>query len=106
MKRTYLDLEGFKVYQKGCRLPIEGCGPDAQKHDDRRYLNKIEGIQRSRDEAAETAHHLFIEKLKGCLEPSVYASFRSRYKERIRMLNGLEKSLVKHLPESERRWIE
>ena len=30
--------------------------------------------------------------------------YRSRYKECIRMLNGLEKSLEKHLPESDRRW--
>ena len=43
-------------------------------------------------------------KLKGYIEPSVYSSYRSRYKECIRMLNGLEKSLEKHLPESERRW--
>ena len=30
--------------------------------------------------------------------------YRSRYKECIRMLNGLEKSLEKHVPESDRRW--
>ncbi len=46
----------------------------------------------------------FIAKLKGYIEPSVYSSYRSRYKECIRMLNGLEKSLEKRLPESERRW--
>ena len=43
-------------------------------------------------------------KLKGYIDQSVYGSYRSRYKECIRMLNGLEKSLEKHLPESERRW--
>ncbi|MBW1863365.1 MAG: hypothetical protein JRJ02_13485 [Deltaproteobacteria bacterium] len=43
-------------------------------------------------------------KLKGYIEQSVYSSYRSRYKECIRMLNGLYKSLEKHLPESERRW--
>ena len=43
-------------------------------------------------------------KLKGYIDQSVYSSYRSRYKECIRMLNGLEKSLEKHLPESERRW--
>ncbi len=46
----------------------------------------------------------FMAKLKGYIEPSIYSSYRSRYKECIRMLNGLEKSMEKHLPESERRW--
>jgi hypothetical protein len=48
--------------------------------------------------------HLFIERLKDNIEPSVCSSYQSRYKECIRMLSGLEKSLVKHLPESYRRW--
>ena len=43
-------------------------------------------------------------KLKGYIESSVYSSYRSRYKECIRMLNGLEKSQEKLLPELERRW--
>ena len=76
----------------------------AEKHDDRHIRNKIEGVNRSRGEAGETIHHLFIAKLKGYIDQSVYSSYRSRYKECIRMLNGLEKSLEKHLPESERRW--
>ena len=38
------------------------------------------------------------------IDESVYASYRGRYKECIRMLNGLDKSLEKRLPESERRW--
>jgi hypothetical protein len=37
----------------------------AEKHDDRHIRNKIEGINRSRGEAGETIHHLFIAKLKG-----------------------------------------
>ena len=51
-------------------------------------------------------------KLKGYIEPVVSSSYRSRYKERIRMLNDLEKSLEKHLsagsmadlPKSKHRW--
>jgi hypothetical protein len=35
------------------------------------------------------------------IDESVYASYRGRYKECIRMLNGLDKSLEKRLPESE-----
>ena len=51
-----------------------------------------------------TIHHLFIAKLKGYIDQSAYSTYRGRYKECIRMLNGLEKSLEKQLPESERRW--
>ena len=76
----------------------------AEKHDDRHIRNKIEGINRSRGEAGETIHHWFVAKLKGYIDAAVYGSYRSRYKECIRMLNGLEKSMEKHLPESERRW--
>jgi hypothetical protein len=41
---------------------------------------------------------------QGYIDPSVYNSYRNRYKECIRMLNGLEKSLEKHLPKPKRRW--
>jgi hypothetical protein len=42
--------------------------------------------------------------LKKYVSSDNYESFKSRYKECIRMLNGLEKSLERHLPESDRRW--
>src|SRR5206468_6328710 len=35
----------------------------------------------------------------------VYESFRAKYKECIRMLNGLEKTLERKLPEGERGWV-
>ena len=76
----------------------------AEKNDDRHLRNKIEGVNRSRGEAAETIHHLFVAKLKSYLAASVFDTYRTRYKECIRMLNGLERSLEKHLPESARRW--
>jgi four helix bundle protein len=76
----------------------------AEKNDDRHIRNKIEGVNRSRGEAAETIHHLFMAKLKGYITEKVYIEFRSRYKECIRMLNGLEKTLERKLPERERRW--
>jgi hypothetical protein len=41
---------------------------------------------------------------KAYVTAEVYASFRARYKECIRMLNGLEKTLEQKLPEGERRW--
>lgn len=62
-------------------------------------------MNRSRGEAAETIHHLFVAKEKNYVTAEVYASFRSRYKEYIRMLNGLEKTLERKLPEGERRWV-
>ncbi len=34
----------------------------------------------------------------------VYQEFRDRYRECIRMLNGLEKTLERKIPERERRW--
>ena len=66
--------------------------------------NKIEGVNRSRGEAAETIHHLFMAREKGYITVEIYESFRARYKECIRMLNGLEKTLERKLPEGERRW--
>jgi hypothetical protein len=43
-------------------------------------------------------------KMKRYIQNDVYATYRERYKQCIRMLNGLEKSLERHLPEKERRW--
>jgi len=43
-------------------------------------------------------------KLKGYITEKVYLEFRGRYKECIRMLNGLEKTLERKIPERERRW--
>ncbi len=130
MKKTYMEVEDLDVYQRLCKLHIEVCDLSrewpqeeryelgsqvrrssnsspaqlAEKHDDRHIRNKIEGVNRSRGEAGETIHHLFMSTLKGYIDPSVYNSYRNRYKECIRMLNGLEKSLEKHLPKPDRRW--
>jgi len=42
--------------------------------------------------------------LKGYITEKVYLEFRGSYKECIRMLNGLEKTLERKVPERERRW--
>jgi len=123
MMKSYMDVEDLEVYQKLCRLHIEICDLShawpseeryeigsqirrssnsspaqlAEKNDDRHVRNKIEGVNRSRGEAAETIHHLFIAKEKAYVPVEVYASFRARYKECIRMLNGLEKTLERKL---------
>lgn len=128
--KSYMDVEDLEVYQKLCQLHIEICDLShtwpseekyeigsqirrssnsspaqlAEKNDDRHVRNKIEGVNRSRGEAAETIHHLFMAKRKGYVTAEVHESFRAKYKECIRMLNGLEKTLERKLPERERRW--
>ena len=128
--KSYLDVEDLEVYRMLCQLHIDVCDLThqwpleekyelgsqarrssnsaaaqlAEKNDDRHIRNKIEGVNRSRGEAAETIHHLFMAKLKGYITEKVYQEFRGRYKACIRMLNGLEKTLERKLPERERRW--
>lgn len=127
---AYKRLEDLVVYQKLCRLYIEICelthrwpaeekyelgsqarrssnsapAQLAEKYDDRHVRNKIEGVNRSRGEAAETVHHLYMANLKGYTIQAIYEEYRARYKECIRMLNGMERTLEKQLPESDRRW--
>jgi len=128
--KNYLEVEDLEVYKKLCRLHIEVCDlthtwPQeekyelgsqarrssnsapaqlAEKNDDRHIRNKIEGANRSRGEAVETIHHLFMAKLKEYISEEVYLKFRGRYKECIRMLNGLEKTLERKIPKHEQRW--
>ena len=128
--KNFMDVEDLEVYKKLCQLHIEVCdlthtwpqeeryelggqarrssnsAPSqlAEKNDDRHIRNKIEGVNRGRGEAGETIHHLFMAKLKGYITENVYLEFRGRYKECIRMLNGLERTLERKIPERERRW--
>ncbi len=128
----YKRLEDLNVYQKLCRLHIDVCDVThrwpaeekyelgsqarrssnsaaaqlAEKYDDRHIRNKIEGVNRSRGEAAETVHHIYMAHLKGYETPETFEGYRERYKECIRMLNGMERTLEKHLPERDRRWPE
>jgi four helix bundle protein len=128
--RNFLNVEDLDVYKKLCRLHIDVCDlthnwPQeekyelgsqarrssnsapaqlAEKNDDRHIRNKIEGVNRARGEAAETIHHLFMARLKGYITEKVYLEIRGRYKECIRMLNGLEKTLERNVPEREHRW--
>jgi len=127
---TYRRLEDLIVYQKLCRLHIEigeltrrwpaeekyelgsqarrasnsAAAQLAEKYDDRHIRNKTEGINRSRGEAAETVHHLYMAHLKGYEIQTTYENYRARYQECIRMLNGMERTLEMHLPEADRRW--
>lgn len=126
----FMRVEDLVVYQKLCELHLQICActkswPSderfeltsqvrrssnsapanlAERHSDRHIRNKIEGVNRARGEALETVHHLYIAKLKGYIPNDDYEAVRERYLECVRMLNGLERTLEKQLPESQRRW--
>ena len=128
---SFLRVEDLDVYQRLCQLHIEICALShawpveeryelgsqirrssnsspaqlAEKNDDRHVRNKIEGVNRSCGEAAETIHHLFIAKLKGYVSDQLFHTHRRRYEECIRMLNGLERTLEAKVPEADRRWL-
>jgi four helix bundle protein len=123
-------VEDLKVYNKLCELHIEVCDvarkwpPEeryelgsqvrrssnsspaqlAEKNNDRHVRNRIDGVNRSRNEALETVHHLYIARLKRYIDDQTYQAFHDRYQECVRMLNGLEQALEQQLPHSERRW--
>jgi four helix bundle protein len=104
--KSHMDVEDLEVYRKLCRLHIEICDLShswpseekyeigsqirrssnsspaqlAEKNDDRHVRNKIEGVNRSRGEAAETIHHLFMAREKRYITAEVYESFRAKYK--------------------------
>ena len=96
--------EKFELGSQIRRSSNSAAAQLAEKYDDRHIRNKIEGVNRSRGEAAETVHHLFMAHLKGYETKETYESYRLRYQECIRMLNGMERALEKHLPEASRRW--
>jgi four helix bundle protein len=126
----FFRVEDLVVYQKLCDLHIEiddltrkwpaderfelssqirRCSNSspvnlAEKHSDRHVKNKIEGVNRARGEALETVHHLFVALRKGYIEEGAYESYRERYHECVRMLNGLERTLERQLDESQRRF--
>ncbi len=128
--KTFMAVEDLEVYQKLCILHIDVCDLShswpaeekyelgtqvrrssnstpsqlAEKNDDRHVRNKIEGVNRSRGEAGETVHHLYMAHFKGYIDVRTYRTFRGRYKECIRMLNGLERTLEQQLPENARKW--
>ena len=126
----FLKIEDLLVYQKLCLLHIDVCDltrswpPEekyelasqarrasnsapanlAEKHSDRHVRNKIEGVNRGRGETLETVHHLYIAKLKGYITEEQYQTYRERYLECVRMLNGMERTLDKQLDEKSQRW--
>ena len=99
-----MKLEDLHVYQRLCQLHIDVCDLShkwpheeryelgsqvrrssnssaaqlAEKHGDRHIRNKIEGVNRSRGEASETVHHLYMARLKKYIDEQSYESFRER----------------------------
>lgn len=126
----FFQVEDLKVYQKLVDLHIEISSlslrwPDfekyelggqvrrssnsaganlAEKHSDRHVRNKIEGVNRARTEALETVHHLYVARRKEYIDSEMFHRFKSRYQECVRMLNGLERTLERQIPEKDRRW--
>ena len=126
----FMRIEDLQVYQKLCDLHLEVCDISnswpsdekyelrsqvrrssnsapaqlAEKHSDRHIRNKIEGVNRARGEALETVHHLYIASRKGYIEPPIYETYRSRYQECVRMLNGLERKPESKLDPEARRF--
>src|SRR3954451_23007154 len=119
----YMSVEDLIVYQKLCELHLEVCDLThrwpadekyelgsqvrrssnsapaqlAEKHSDRHVRNKIEGVNRSRGEALETVHHLYVASQKQYIDQTIFESFRSRYHKCVRMLNRLERKLEMQL---------
>ena len=126
----FMRVEDLIVYQKLCDLHLEICDltqrwPSdekyelgsqvrrssnsapaqlAEKHSDRHVRNKIEGVNRSRGEALETLHHLYVATRKAYIDHDIFESYRARYQECVRMLNGLERKLELQLDTAARRF--
>jgi four helix bundle protein len=126
----FMRVEDLIVYQKLCELHIEICDLShqwpaeeryelssqvrrssnsaaaqlAEKHSDRHVRNKIEGVNRSRGEALETIHHLYVASRKHYIDQKVFDTYRSWYYECVRMLNGLERKLELQLDPTARRF--
>ncbi len=95
--------EKYELGEQAKRSSNSAPAQLAEKNDDRHIRKRIEGANRSRDEASETIHHLFMAHLKGYVNEDLYFDFKKRYKECIRMLNGLEKFLERTVPDKEKR---
>ena len=126
----FLKVQDLVVYQRLCELHLEICvrtrswpveekyelgsqvrrssnsSPArlAERHGDRHIRNRLEGVNGSRCEANETVHHLYIAVRKKYITDEDFESFRNRYEECVRMLNGLEKRLERGLQPADRRW--
>jgi hypothetical protein len=65
---------------------------------------RLKGVNHSCGEAAKTLHYLSIAHFEGYKTLKTDEEFLVRYQRCIRMLNGMELTLEKQLPESDSRW--
>jgi four helix bundle protein len=93
MIKTWPKEERFELTSQVLRSSNSSPAQLAEKNSDRHVKNRIEGVNRSRGEAGESIHHLYIGMKKGYITNDVFAEFKERFGECIRMLNGLEKNL-------------
>ena len=98
--------ERFELTSQVLRSSNSAPANLAEKYSDRHLRNKIEGVNRARGEAEETVHHLRIALLKEYIPQKTLDEVGERYRECVRMLNGLERSLERHLPSIDRRFPE
>ena len=96
--------ECFELASQVRRSSNSAAAQLAERYDDRHVKNQIEGVNRSRSEAAESVHHLEMARVRGFITDQVLEGLRDHYEECIRMLNGLERRLERRLPPSDRRW--
>ena len=76
----------------------------AEKNSDRHLRNRMEGVNRARGEALETVHHLYMALMKGYIFREQFESFRERYHECVKMLNGMERNMEQQLSPEDRKW--
>lgn len=104
LTRSWPNEEKYELASQVRRSSNSAPAQLAERHGDRHLRNKIEGVNRSRGEANETVHHLFIACRKNYVSQECFDGYRERYEECVRMLNGMERTLERRLPKSERRW--
>ena len=98
--------ERFELCSQIRRLSNSSPANLAEKHSDRHVKNKIEGVNRSRGEALETVHHLYIALRMNYITTELFESLCKRYQECVRMLNGLERTLERQQDNLDRRFPE
>jgi len=97
--------ERFELTSQVLRSSNSSPAQLAEKNEDRHIRNRIEGVNRARGEAGETLHHLRIATRKEYISEKAFQYFKGAYYECIRMLNGLERNLEGHIPDSQRTWV-
>ena len=97
-------LERFARLKAGAEL--EDLLADATAAREESVAEAQAEVKRARGEAEETVHHLRIALLKGYIPQKTLDEVGERYRECARMLNGLERSLERHLPSTDRRFPE